>query len=69
VSDIDDRIGEPSGNDRDRTVLLGARLGEPAGLIARRDDEGVGAGPQEMRETFVVADEANRSGLSNDVVE
>src|SRR5439155_8288600 len=44
-------------DDRDRAVAQGVHLGQPARLVARRDEEQIAAGDHEMRERGVVADE------------
>src|SRR5450755_1723149 len=43
--------------DRDRAVSQGAKLGQAAGFEARRNDECIGTGLNEMSEGFIIADE------------
>ena len=58
---IDDRVGESAdlGHDRDRAIAHGAKLRQPARLEPRGNEDGVGAGLDQVRQILVIADDAS----------
>ena len=61
---VDHRVGKAAGarHHRHAAIAQAVELGQPAGLEARRDDDGVAAALHQVRQRLVIADRPRRRG-------